>query len=207
MTIGGCSLTDLIRLLCVTRSSSNQPEALRSYLTSVSSEENYDCDIWEAASATAAAPIYFEPVVFARTGGKWCDGGLKCNNPINEALNEVARHKKFKDRKIGCVVSIGTGITKTTPISSNLVSFHRQAVKMMTCSEEIADIFVASELGSRLSKSKQYFRFNVQQGLQDFEMDELDRIEEMEALTLAYLRKSGPAADIADCAESLRNPK
>ena len=42
---------------------------------------------------------------------------------------------------------------------------------MMTWSEEIADTFEASELGKQLSMSKRYYRFNVQQGLQDFEMD------------------------------------
>ena len=194
-------------MLCVTRSEAQQPEVLRSYPTWATSEENYDCDIWEAASATTAAPIYFKPVPFARTGEKWCDGGLKRNNPINEALNEVARHEEFSAREIGCVVSIGTGITKTTGISSNLLVFLQQAVTMMTRSEEIADTFEASELGTRLSTSKRYYRFNVQQGLQDFEMDELDRLEKMDALTKAYLRKQECAKAIADCAESLLNPE
>ena len=194
-------------MLCVTRSEAQQPEVLRSYPTWATSEENYDCDIWEAASATAAAPIYFKPVPFARTGEKWCDGGLKRNNPINEALNEVARHEDFRAREIGCVVSIGTGITSTTGISSNLLVFLAQAVKMMTWSEEIADTFEASELGTKLSMSKRYYRFNVQQGLQDFEMDELDRLEEMDALTKAYLRKKECAKAIVDCAESLLNPE
>ena len=159
-------------MLCVTRSATQQPEVLRSYRTWAASEENYDCDIWEAASATAAAPMYFEPVVFARSGEKWCDGGLKRNNPINEAMNEIVRHDEFKGRDIGCVVSIGTGITKTKGVSSNLLVFLKQAVKMMTWSEEIADTFAASEMGTRLSASKFYYRFNVQQGLQDFKMDE-----------------------------------
>ena len=194
-------------MLCVTRADTQQSDVLRSYLTLATSEENYECDIWEGASATAAAPVCFKPVTFARGHEKWCDGGLKRNNPVNEALNEVARHAEFQNREIGCVVSIGTGITKTSGVSSNLLVFLKQSLDMMTSSEEIADTFAASDLGARLLASKRYFRFNVQQGLQEFEMHELDRTGEMDALTTAYLRKHECARAIADCAESLLNLK
>jgi trans-aconitate methyltransferase len=45
-------------------------------------------------------------------GSKWVDGGYarNRNNPINEALAEVAREKTLKDRDIGCLLSIGTGV-------------------------------------------------------------------------------------------------
>jgi len=193
-------------MLCVTRVKSQKPDVLRSYETYDPTQENYECEIWEAASATAAAPIYFKPVKFGRHGEKWCDGGLRRNNPINEALAELDRHEDLNRRDIGCLVSIGTGVSKISSVSSNLAVFLKQSVDMMTDSEEIADQFATSRRGQELAKSKRYFRFSVPQGLQDLEMDEWKTIEEMRAMTTEYLRKIGSGQAIAECAASLLNP-
>ena len=81
-------------MLCVTRTEISKPDVLRNYTSLHPTAENYSCTIWEAASATAAAPLYFKSVQFNETGEKWCDGGLRRNNPINEALAELARERE-----------------------------------------------------------------------------------------------------------------
>ena len=100
-------------MVCVTRVGSRKSDVLRTYTTRAPSEQNYNCHIWEAASATAAAPMYFKHVKF-RYGGEECtDGGLQRNNPINEALDEVSRHPEFNTRELGCILSIGTGTNRS----------------------------------------------------------------------------------------------
>ena len=193
-------------MLCVTRTKSKQADFLRSYQIFHPTQENYECEIWEAASATAAAPLYFEHVKFKRHGESWCDGGLKRNNPINEALAEVIRLEAFKGREVGCVLSIGSGVSKVSPVSPNLAIFLKQSVDMMTDSEEIADQFAVSQKGQELAQSKKYSRFSVPQGLQELEMDECKEIEKMRAMTTDYLRKVGSGMAVAECAASLHNP-
>jgi hypothetical protein len=196
----------LNRMLCVTRRATSKPDVLRNYVSLDPTQENYQCNIWEAASATAAAPMYFKHVQFDKSGGKWCDGGLRRNNPINEAVLEVHREKIWKDKQIGCLVSLGTGIAKVVGVSANLAVFLKGSVDIMTDSEDLADEFAASKLGRELAEAQRYFRFSVPQGLQDLELDECKENEKMSALTMEYLRKVGSGNDIKCCAESLLHP-
>lgn len=75
-------------MICVTRSKIFKPDVLRSYESEHSTQTNYKCTIWEAASATTAAPMFFEVVKFKADEETWCDGELHRNNPINVALAE-----------------------------------------------------------------------------------------------------------------------
>ncbi|KAL2289483.1 hypothetical protein FJTKL_01756 [Diaporthe vaccinii] len=195
-------------MLCVTRKRTYTPDVLRNYATNAPTKENYECQIWEATSATAAAPIYFKPVELRKRREKWVDGGLKRNNPINVAMEEVSRLQKssFKDREIGCVVSIGTGAPQITGVSSNLVGFLAGAVEMMTDSEDIAEQFANSSEGIRLTSANRYFRFNVPQGMQDLQLDDWRETEKMRALTASYLRKNTSGVETERCAEVLLSP-
>lgn len=71
------------------------------------------CPIWQAARATSAAPSYFRPawVQIPDPGGWYIDGGLRCNNPSEEALKEARKY--WTNVKQVCIVSIGTGVQKT----------------------------------------------------------------------------------------------
>ena len=193
-------------MLCVTRSKINKPDVLRSYESVHPNAENYRCTIWEAASATAAAPLFFKDVQFSKTGERWCDGGMRRNNPINEALSELNREREWKDKKIGCILSLGTGVKKSVPISSNLASVLKGAVAIITDSDDIARVFASSELGVELFRTHRYFRFSVPQGMQDLQLDEWKETEKMRALTTDYLGHVGNGDLIARCAKSLLDP-
>ncbi|KAI9804563.1 MAG: hypothetical protein M1833_006636, partial [Piccolia ochrophora] len=190
-------------MLCVTRKAIGKPDVLRNYRTSHPTQENYECKIWEAASATAAAPMHFKRVKFENSGEKWCDGGLRRNNPIIEALAEVSREEAWLDEQIGCVLSLGTGVSKMDNVSDNLLWFLIESVKIMTDSENTADEFAASQRGKEFTESGRYFRFSVPQGLQELELDECNETEKMSALTTEYLRKTGSGTEVNRCAESL----
>jgi hypothetical protein len=68
--------------------------------------------IKEAACATAAASMYFQPLRISHDGQDYLfeDAGLHgANNPARVLLQEVKTCPLYNGREIGCIVSIGTG--------------------------------------------------------------------------------------------------
>ena len=192
--------------MCVTRQKTSKSDLLRTYETSDPTQADHHCTIWEAGSATAAAPLFFRPVTFKGSGEIWCDGGLKRNNPVHEAVAEVKREPTWREREIGCLLSIGTGVPRIGGVSSNLAKFLKGAVEMMTASEDVAIDFLHLSEGRALSSTNRYFRFNVPQGMQDLQLDECSRTEEMRALTDHYLQDLKVGNEVATCARSLLAP-
>ncbi|KAK5716359.1 hypothetical protein LTR17_016402 [Elasticomyces elasticus] len=193
-------------MLCVTRKVTSKADVLRNYQSFHSTEENYHCQIWEAASATAAAPMYFKHVKFEGSGEKWCDGGIRRNNPVNEALAEITREKDWKDKELGCILSLGTGAPQIKAVSANLAAFLKGSVEIMTDSEDIADQFAVSKAGRELTQSKRYFRFSVPHGMAELEMEDYKETERMKGLTAAYLKGVGSGDQVEQCAKSLLYP-
>uniref|UniRef100_A0A3B4AD90 phospholipase A2 n=1 Tax=Periophthalmus magnuspinnatus TaxID=409849 RepID=A0A3B4AD90_9GOBI len=76
--------------------------------------------VWRAARSSGAAPTYFRPM------GRFLDGGLLANNPTLDALAEIHQYNKslkasgqdVKVRKVGLVVSLGTGKPPQVMVSS-----------------------------------------------------------------------------------------
>ncbi|NXT21827.1 PLPL9 phospholipase, partial [Syrrhaptes paradoxus] len=76
--------------------------------------------VWRAARCSGAAPTYFRPI------GRFLDGGLLANNPTLDAMAEIHEYNKMlikkgqrqKVRKLGLVVSLGTGKPPQVPVSS-----------------------------------------------------------------------------------------
>uniref|UniRef100_A0A3B5K1S8 phospholipase A2 n=1 Tax=Takifugu rubripes TaxID=31033 RepID=A0A3B5K1S8_TAKRU len=65
--------------------------------------------VWRAARSSGAAPTYFRPM------GRFLDGGLLANNPTLDAMSEIHQYNKAlkgrekETKKLGVVVSLGTG--------------------------------------------------------------------------------------------------
>ncbi|KAH7142064.1 hypothetical protein EDB81DRAFT_653957 [Dactylonectria macrodidyma] len=194
-------------MVCVTRGINSRPDVLRSYNSNHPTQQNYKCSIWEAASATAAAPIFFHPVKLAG-GESFCDGGMRRNNPINEAVNELNREleKGWAGRSLGCLVSVGTGVVEAAKVSSSLTTLMKAVVKILTDSEDVAEEFVKSAFGQQLDSTGRYFRFNVPQGLQTLQLDEWKETEKLNAATTDYLSKSGTGNLVKLCAQALNDP-
>ena len=150
--------------------------------------------------------MFFKAVTFKAGGEIWRDGGLRRNNPINVALAQLGFETEWKDKRIGCVLSLGTGAPKINEISDNLAKFLKGSVDMMTSSEDIADAFAISKDGQDLAKSQRYFRFSVAQGMEVLQMDEYKETERMKSLTDLYLSKIGNGTEVDQCAKSLLLP-
>ena len=71
-----------------------------------------ETQVWKAARASSAAPTYFP--AFEK---KFLDGGVIANNPTLDAMAEVllSEAKEGRNVKIGCVVSLGTGVVPVVP--------------------------------------------------------------------------------------------
>ena len=193
-------------MVCVTRKSTTTGAILRNYESEHATQVNYKCKIWEAASATAAAPMFFKAVKFGAGGETWCDGGIHRNNPIHVALGELQLDTRLSEKPVGCILSIGTGAPRIQGVSDNLAKFLQDSVTIMQDAEKIAEDFAMSKVGRELADARQYFRFSVGQGMEDLELDEYRETERMKALTDLYLGKVGNGNEVERCAKSLLFP-
>lgn len=106
--------------------------------------------IWEAARATSAAPTYF--TAFKK---KFLDGGVMANNPTLDAMAEIFSQgqKNGQERiKLGCVISLGTGIPPTTNLSEgvSVVNPHNplDLLNDFEALKDLAELFMAQSTAS-----------------------------------------------------------
>jgi len=153
----------------------------------------YGCTIIEAVRATTAAPTFFKAVEFGEpTKQRYLDGGLRCNNPILQVVEEAKI--LFRDRPISCVVSLGTGIMSVIGLEQPdtfqnfLPSKFIRVLKGIATDCEQQSEAMAKQL--HLSENpNSYFRLNVDEGLQGVTLAEWNRLNEVETHTVQYLRK------------------
>ena len=188
-----------------------QAQALRTYV----SETPIDCTIWQAARATSAAPVFLESITFGSPPVAWIDAGLGFNNPGRLLLAEAARTWKddnnyFSRDSIGLFLSLGTGKPKILRLNSDDDNVVEKALKGIAARIKVpVNVIkvmqaigtnaerVAHELMDDLARDV-YFRFNVEQGLQEIELFQYERQEIMVADTDDYLIDR--ERDVNDCA-------
>jgi antirestriction protein len=108
---------------------------------------------------------------------------------------------------IGCILSLGTGWTNVPSLDkAKLHNVLAACVQIALDSEETAKRFMYDRRGEALWKHGKYFRFNVEQGMHDIELDEWKHLEKMDAMTTRYLSAKETAENIRSCAKSLLNP-
>lgn len=158
---------------------------------------------WEVARATTAAPGYFKEMKIGNT--THLDGGFgNANNPALFAWWEVSQMSGDNQNAIALTISIGTGLRRpVTPFSNDPFigkwrAMFRFAAHIASDSEETHRVMVRQHKSA--SRSGQYHRFNVDQGLEDIKLGEWKTrstphgtqyitLEQMESATDAYLGK------------------
>jgi predicted acylesterase/phospholipase RssA len=167
----------------------------------------FSARIWEAARATSAAPAFFKPITI--NGVTYGDGATGWNNPAAEAVAES--HKIWPSRPIACLLSIGTGLEKAIQLSdddddndrlSSEISEHllRKLAPNESFQLEIAKYCVASltscekvhrdvssHFPDRIIPHRNYFRFNVPQGMCEIGLKEWKKTGDIIALTENYM--------------------
>ncbi|KAJ6483656.1 hypothetical protein DFH09DRAFT_1461458 [Mycena vulgaris] len=178
------------------------PELFRSYDTA--EEPANDCMVWEAARATSAAPGLFKAMEIGVGGMKqqFIDGGVGHNNPTSLVLAEAK--DIYPSRPVVLVTSIGSGHPDTIQIpkspSSTLIA---AAMKKIA-----TDCEKTHEDNARKFRAipNTYFRFNVQQGMQDLAPHDWGKSSEVSAHTKAYLRTEDVKSKITDSVKVILNP-
>jgi hypothetical protein len=164
-----------------------------------------DISIKTAALATSAAPIYLPEVTWR--GLRFWDGGLLNNNPIDQLW--VARYDLVGESdpapEVSLVLSLGTSWTTQRPKSifrviETLASFITNTeAKNRDFRREI------NRINSRLPEEAktEYIRFNTPTKDKEFNLDEYRRMDELDKLTVKYLKGSTEAEDIKKCVRLL----
>ena len=136
------------------------------------------------------------------------DGGLGANNPIEQLWNEAQNiwcHDEGVELSglLKCFVSIGTGNPGRKSIAEGSLKFFSETlVGIATQTEDTAKVFV--ERHRRLYEGKRYFRFNVQQGLQDVGLEEYQAAALIDAATAEYMDGQETRSAARQCAMNLK---
>lgn len=180
-----------------------EPHVLRSY--TLPDEGDIPATICEVALATSAATGFFDPVSIGAR--QFVDGALGANNPVDEVEGEASNiwTSRTGDLKplVKCFISIGTGNPGKKAIQDNMLKFlSKTLVGITTETEETERRFIAR--WAKHYDEKRYFRFNVDQGLQEVGLAEYKEQGRMEAATDKYLRHQAQKVRVRDCVENLQ---
>lgn len=93
-----------------------------------------DCQIWEAARATSAAPGYLKSIKIKKRvlvdniqvvqNPAYIDGAMACNDPTYDLMKEIKVHRRWRpgqpweDLGIKLVLTLGTGLKPTTKVKA-----------------------------------------------------------------------------------------
>lgn len=184
------------------------PRLFRTY--TVRENQSPNCTIWEAARATSAAPTFFKRISIGEGGLKeeFIDGGLGCNNPVKQLLQEAGSQFN-RNQHVACIVNIGTGQANTIKLHSP--DFFQRLIPtgvvaalkgIATDCESVAEDF--SRRFGHVKSPGVYFRLNVEQGLQDIPLNECEKLAEIQQHTVQYLQKSLVSREVDSIVEALR---
>ncbi|KAJ5193345.1 hypothetical protein N7449_009487 [Penicillium cf. viridicatum] len=163
------------------------PTLFRTYDKSTSLK---DCTIWEVARATSAAPTFFKPIKLGREGIEYIDAAFGYNNPCDKLIAEA--RNAFPGRSNLQILSVGTGLRSVVGMKNTRPSIIEALQKMATSSNEVAAI-----LEDEYGDSGQYFRFNVERGLENITSSDWDQDQDstISAHTNNYLSQKSRAID------------
>ncbi|QRV95648.1 kinesin light chain [Ceratobasidium sp. AG-Ba] len=161
-----------------------------------------DCPIWQVLSATMAHPGMFKPVEITSDHLRqhFVDGGLglpclskggarACNNPTAHVLAEVK--SILPGRHVSSVVCIGAGHPDTIQLADRTLFKRLLPSDVLALTKGIAldAEKVANEMDARFrSTSGVYFRFSVDQGIQNVKISEWEKLSHVSANAQAYMR-------------------
>ncbi|KAJ7690005.1 acyl transferase/acyl hydrolase/lysophospholipase [Mycena olivaceomarginata] len=198
-------MKQIFRFVCAMNAANmSLPVLFRTYNTS--DYPAMDCTIWQAGRATSAAPTFFKQIKIGLSGIEeaFVDGGIGHNNPTASLLSEAK--VLFPHHRIACIISLGTGQSHTISIPklSQLNRFLpfdvvRAIQEIATDCEKEHQSFANRFNGI----ANFYFRFNVEQGMQNIQLNQWERLGDVAANTRQYIQSQLVTNRLADAAKSL----
>lgn len=101
-------------------------------------------------------------------------------------------------------MSIGTGNKGKKALDDNLFRFLARDLVKMATNTDVAEKAVMARWAQRDGEQQRYFRFNVEQGLQDVGLAEYKEQGRIEAVTEEYLDHPVLKSSMRDCVENLQ---
>jgi hypothetical protein len=159
----------------------------------------------QAALATSAATTFFDSIQIGNR--TFADSALGANNPVEmmeiEASNIWCPETRNLQPLVKCFISIGTGHPGNTAFDNNFSGFVRKTlVEISTETEKTERNFMARWTGPY--SENRYFRFNVEQGLQQIGLAEFQKMGDIEAATHAHLTHIVRKKHLGDCVQNLK---
>ncbi|RDW71025.1 hypothetical protein BP6252_07588 [Coleophoma cylindrospora] len=190
-------------LVCAVAKETKGVTRLKSY--NRPSEARAEATICQAALATSAATSFFDEVcIGSRT---YVDGALGANNPVDivekECCDIWCPDTGELQRLVNCFISLGTGNPGKKPLENGAWKFLSKSLKEIVIeTEKTAETFKARWRGP--FDRKRYFRFNVEQGLQDIGLQEYLKEGPIRAATEEYLEEQSQQFSLRDCVSKLQ---
>ena len=192
--------TDLVTsFVCVTNKDVSKPFRLRNYRSAW--EPGTECTIWQAARATSAAPLYFPPIRFGKPPANYVDGGLNYNNPVRSLYDEAKNVWGKSNQEIKCILSVGTGVPPLKATGDTGKQILKSVAAIATDTQKTADEF-SEEMAHLPENAKvDYFRLNIDRGLENMKLEEWKDFDMLTGATSYYLNNH--KADLDRCANAL----
>jgi predicted acylesterase/phospholipase RssA len=181
------------------------PHLFRTY--PVRENKTYNCTIWEASRATSAAPTFFKRVIIGPPGEEeeFLDGGVGYNNPIKQVIEEA--HSIFpRDRRVACIVSIGTGRAGVIRFNKANLAGKLLPVELIKALKSLATDSdkVAEGMEKKFEDASAiYYRLTVDRGLEDISLEEWDKFSEVSVYTREYMKLNKISSQIDSIAKAL----
>jgi hypothetical protein len=182
--------------------SANSKAVLRTYL--VRSQVSSTITVIDAALASCSAQPDFAPVS-SGSGYKrkvYVAAGLGANNPVSNVITEA--HELFGgESSVAFLLSLGTGHSGTIPVPGDgAFDIHKLIRDMMNDCEQRAQ-----EVERRLGRVGIYFRFSVQQGMQNAHGGQVTDPNWISSQTDAYLSDQRTSENIDGLLQTFNAPK
>lgn len=190
-----------------------KPRVVRSFFGDPG-ERHWDenITIWQAARATTAASSFFKPQKLGGEGDEtYIDAAIGANNPVGYLLDEAVL-EFGAGRRLGCVISIGTGtrLLEVGRVITGVRNFilaplwYIQLIKTLKSKATDAED-AHRQLELRLAPFPgSYFRFNVPDAAAKIGLHHYKKMPTLKSLTKAYLAEKKVDAQISQIAELLK---
>ncbi|KAF8596369.1 FabD/lysophospholipase-like protein [Ceratobasidium sp. AG-I] len=173
------------------------PTCIRTYR--VAANQGPDCTIVQAVRATMATPGMFKRAWIEEHTVKaaYIGGGLGCNNPTAQAIDEV--DQVFPGRTIQTIISVGSGQLRSASVPERRRLSQFLPSNLIDTLGSIATDCERTnqELSRRFSRTPNaYFRFNTEHGMQDTDQSDPARLSQVRAHTETYLKDAVVTANM-----------
>ena len=166
---------------------------------------NPEIPIWQAARATSAAPTYFEPMKIALHNKgifiECIDAAFGFNHPGEALMEEIkALEGPFDEdfrsaQHVELWISLGTGSHEVARLEDDTIAkrLSSEIGKPLAVAKVMEQIVTSTERVHRnlenmlRSSERKYWRFNVENGLQNVKMDDYTKTEQIVVDTVTYL--------------------